>query len=267
MIVKFTPRGRLGNAIFRYMASFIMSKYFNGKYIEYHRRRGIILTEDIFFKIQKNIILKKSINNNFFENIDIIEMQDFYQHDEIYLIHKKELIDFINNNPSHYILTDGIKAGDRNYQKFYMKDIINTPNNFNKKYNLVLHLRLEDFIENNLYIKPERLLKLIDKLIIEDILKKEIVIVCNKPTTNAELEYINIIKNKLIENNIKIILEHNDVLIDFYILKEAEILISSNSTLCWCATIFSNNLKICYFPEYNSNTQTFKRPIKNTYYY
>jgi hypothetical protein len=266
MLIRFIPRGRLGNAIFRYMASYIMCKYYNGKYVEQGVYGKYNLSDENFYKIQKNILEKKIININF-NGIDIINMNGFYQHDEIYLKHKQELVDFINNNPSHYVITDGIKAGDNNCQKFYMKDIINTPDNFNKKYKLVLHLRLEDFMDNNLYIKPDRIINLIDKLLIDNILKEEIVIICNKPTKREEVEYISILNKKLLENNIKIILEHNDILTDFYILKEAEILISSNSTLCWCATLFSNNLKICYFPEYTSNSQTFKKPIPNTYYY
>jgi hypothetical protein len=266
MIVKFIVRGRLGNAIFRYMASFIMCKYYDGKYVEQGINGKYNLSDEEFYKIQKDI-LEQKLNNLNMKSLNLINMNGFYQHDEIYIKHKKEIIEFINNNPHHYVLTDGIKAGDNNCEKFYMIDIINTPTNFNKKYKLVLHLRLEDFMDHNLYIKPDRILILIDKLVLDNILKENLVIVCNKPTKNSEMEYIEIINKKLIENNIEIILEHNDILTDFYILKEAGILISSNSTLCWCATIFSNNLKICYFPEYTSNSQTFKKPIPNTYYY
>jgi hypothetical protein len=266
MLIRFVNRGRLGNAIFRYMASFIMCKYFNGKYIEHGNLGQLNLTDEIFYEIQKNILQKKPINIQL-KSISIINMSGFYQHDEIYLIHKQEIVEFIKKNPYHYVLTDGIKAGDNKNQKFYMKDIINTPTHFNKKYKLVMHLRLEDFIDNDLYIKPDRIIKLIEKLLTDNILKEEIVIVCNKPTVKKELEYIDVINKKLLDNKIRAIWEHNDILTDFYILKEAEILISSNSTLCWCATIFSNTLKKCYFPDYSSNSQTFKKPIQETYYY
>ena len=264
MIVNFVPRGRLGNAIFRYMACFIICKYYNGTY-SINNNSGLNVTDELFNNISNNILQKEIINLN---NVNSINMIDFYQHDTIFLLHKKEIIEFINIHPDHYILTDGINAGDRNCQKFFMKNIITTPGEFVKKYKIVLHLRLEDFVENNNLIKKERILLLLEKLIKNKTIDNQLVIVLNKPKKIEELNYINSINQLLKNNNIEIILESNDVLTDYYILKEAEILISSNSTLCWCASFFSENLKELYFPEYKqTSNQTFKRPIENTIYY
>ena len=43
-------------------------------------------------------------------------------------------LDFIKKHSDHYVLTDGVNAGDKNYEKFYMIDIIKTPQLFNKKH-------------------------------------------------------------------------------------------------------------------------------------
>jgi hypothetical protein len=61
------------------------------------------------------------ITNNI--TVDSVNMYGFYQHDEIYNQNKEAILNFIKNNPTHYVLTDGIKAGDSNYQKFFMIDI------------------------------------------------------------------------------------------------------------------------------------------------
>lgn len=44
-----------------------------------------------------------------------------------------------------------------------MMDILNTHKNFNRKYKNVLHIRLEDFVHNNLYLSKERITKLLKK--------------------------------------------------------------------------------------------------------
>ena len=269
MIVKFGIRGRLGNAIFRYMASSIICIIFNATYsVDHLNHCNIDMTDQKFLNIVNHILNNKNIDdicqsNNICQS-DTIIMNYYYQHDTIYKKYKNEIIDFIKKNLSHYILTDGILAGDLNCQKFYMKDIINIPDNFNKKYKNVLHLRLEDFVIYNLYLDKNRIINLLKKNIVND----HLCIVCKKPETDFEFEYIKYITDYLISKNINYNLEHNDVLTDFYIMKEAELLICSKSTLSWCASFFSNNIKKCYLPDYEiSPNSTCKYPIDNTELY
>lgn len=264
MIIKFIIRGRLGNAIFRYMACSIMCIYYNCTYnIENSNNNlnQISMSDNDFINICNNILQKnpRQLNNN----LNIL-MNGFYQHDLIYKINKNYIINFIRNNPSHYIITDGIEAGDNRCQQFNMIDIIDTPINFNKKYKNVIHLRLEDFVTHNLYIDKTRIIELFKK----DILKQHLCIVCKKPNTAFEFEYIKYITDFLESININYNLEHNDVLTDYYIMKEAEILICSKSTLSWCAAFFSDNIKKCYLPDYQiTPNSTCKSPIDNTELY
>ena len=63
-------------------------------------------------------------------------------------------------------------------------------------------------------------------------------------------------------------LEHNDTITDFYIMKEAELLICSKSTLSWCAAFFSDKIQKCYLPDYiTTANSTCKYPIDNTELY
>lgn len=256
MEVNFVILGRLGNAIYRYMAAAIICIVYNGNYIVNIRQTNN-LTDNDFYNI--------FINNNK-RNLNSINLVGYYKHDKIYNYYKEAIKKFIRDNPTHYILTDGIKAGDSNCQKFYMSDIIKTATNFKKKYELVLHLRLEDFVTHNLYIKKERIVELLDKIE----LSNKICIVCNKPETEFEINYIKYIIDFLKNKDVNTIIESNDVLTDYYIMKEAKILICSKSTLSWCAAFFSENIQVCYFPDYNierPDAVTCKKPIDDTILY
>ena len=262
MTINFTVKGRLGNAIFRYMACAVICIISNNKYN--HLSKGsIVMTDEFFFEISRKILNGENIGLQ----IENCNMTQYYQHDNIYKFFKNKIIDFVNNNTEHIITTDGINAGDGNIETFKMYDIINTNINFNKKYKNVLHLRLEDFVTHNLYIPVERITKLLSTSIISD----DICIVCKEPTTDFENNYIQIIKT-FIQNqtpSVKIIIEHNDILTDYYIMKEAETLICSKSTLSWCAAFFSTTIKTCFFPDYieQPKIMTCKNPINNTIHY
>ena len=259
MIINFCIRGRLGNAIFRYMASAIMCLYYNSSY-SINTPQKNDCSDEQFIEIIKNILNKQNkvlitggINMNF-----------FYQHDLIYKLHKKHIIEFINNNSDHYVLTDSTNSGDNQNEKFYMIDIINTPSSFDKKYKNVLHLRLEDFVKYNMQLDIKRIVDLLEKNFISD----SLCIVCKKPETEFEVNYIKQIINCSLSKNLKVFTEHNDTITDYYIMKEAELLICSKSTLSWCAAFFSDKINKCYIPDYEiSSGQTFKYPIDNTELY
>ena len=269
MIIKFVYAGRLGNAIFRYLACSIMCLYYNASYsvVDYTKKRNLtkgkyFINDSLFINISNKILQKTHllrINDNI-----TIEMSEYYQHDLIYKRNKNAIINFIKNNPSHYIVTDGINPGDGKHEKFNIIDIANTPLIFNKVYKNVLHLRLEDFITHNLYLNKNRIIKLLKK----NIIKENLCIVCKKPNTEFEFEYIKYITDFLYSININFYLQHNDVLTDYYIMKEATTLICSKSTLSWCAAFFSDKIQKCYLPDYiETANSTCKYPIDNTELY
>lgn len=265
MDIQFAIAGRLGNAIFRYMACSLMCMKYKGIYrIESSRDNSTPISDDTFIGVKdcmmKNAIIKFKSSS--------LYMSGFYQHDLIYRTYKKEIINFILDHKNHYVLTDGILAGDCQSEKFYMIDIITTPTCFVKQYETVLHLRLEDFVTHNLLLSCDRIIKLLGNLVTMDEIKNTLCIVCKKPTTEFEFEFVNQIKLFLVERNIDVVLENNDVITDYYIMKEAKTLICSNSTLSWAAAFFSDKIIKCYFPDYESSSnQTCKQPIENTELY
>lgn len=259
MSVHFIARGRLGNAIFRYMAISIICTCCNMDYHQ-HETGRVKLSDEDFYNLSNKLLKNEMISLPTHSYI----MSDFYQHDEIYKKYKTAILQFILDNPHHTVITDGITAGDGKREIYKMIDILQTPPHFNKKYKNVLHVRLEDFVQHNLYIEVERIINLLNQNIIID----DLCIVCKKPTTEFEHNYINQIKEFLITKNINVITEHNDILTDYYIMKEAETLICSKSTLSWCAAFFSNKIRQCYLPDYIERiNQTCKRPIDSTILY
>lgn len=255
MEVNFIIRGRLGNAIFRYLACTIICLRNNGVYCV-GKIKKYNMSDECFIKyIENGYKLTESVN-----------MVGFYQHDDVYKNHKKEILTYMRCNTDHYIITDGKRAGDRNYETFYIKELLYTPDEFKKRYDTVLHIRLEDYVTHNLVIPIERIYELFNNTHISD----DICIVSSNPTTDYEKQYISSLFSFFKNKNITCTFESNDVLTDFYIMKEAKILICSRSTIAWCAAFLSNKIEKCYFAVscYNdSNTVTYKSPINNTVLY
>ena len=191
----------------------------------------------------------------------------YYQHDIIYRKYKKELLEYIEKNKEHYVLTDGVNAGDGNRETFYLKDIVNTPKQFNKYYEFCLHIRLGDKVMLRQTLSIEAIKNLIKKIEIPS----NSCIVVNTPKN----EYENNFLNELIEyitktKQIKINIESNNIITDFHIMKNAKILACSVSTISWCAAYFSKRIKKCYMPDYPKEVNGSgycKKPIDNTELY
>jgi hypothetical protein len=95
------------------------------------------------------------------------------------------------------------------------------------------------------------------------------VFVLDKPKSDFEQKYINYFTTRY-----NIIIESNDVLTDYHILKNAKILVSSTSTLCWIAALLSETIEELYLPSYkhllphiNHSHETVNEPIENTIKY
>ena len=141
-----------------------------------------------------------------------------------------------------------------------------------KQYENVIHIRLGDFNGRPDFIETEYMLRLFDK--IKDIFYKKTAIVIEKPASDIDIKYLNTIMEWFKQNNMPTpIVESNDMLTDYNIMKQAKVIISSMSTLCWAAAFFSKSLEKIYMPNYNffeiedRKNGYFKTPIENTILY
>ena len=209
----------------------------------------IELNDEIFKNFIRCDVTNKSFTLSNNTNI-YYRFSGFYQHDFIYTKWKKPLIEYIHKHKNtHFVLTDGINAGDGRYEKFYLKDIVDTPPTFNKYYNFVIHVRLGDKVNHGITLSLEAI-----KVLFKNIkIPINSCIVINKPKSEYEINFIDDLKTYIKQNNnVDIIVESNDIITDFHIMKNAKMLVCSVSTLSWCAAYFSTSIKKCYFPDYPS---------------
>jgi hypothetical protein len=174
----------------------------------------------------------------------------------------------MKEHPNDIVYTDGndplLNVNNYNYpvQSFKIGDIINIPNKSNnlnnKTYKTVIHLRLEDFINNSAVIHPDCIVD-----VMSYINDTSYTIVLNKPKNDIEIKYVNYLKSKF-----NIILQTGSILEDFYVMCQAETLVCSSSTLSWIASFLSDTVKTVYFPNKTREPhESFNKPIENTYYY
>lgn len=283
MIVFDVYWGRLGNGLFRYFASTLFCILYNAKRTYIKDTPNIIFKDENFLEWSrelknikelenKNPVLSKLYFDKFISKMD--EYKDLYfafdgyfQHD-IYRYYKKELIKWIYDHPEETVISDI----ENNNTVYKIGDIMPSPERQQlypsiKKYNVVIHVRLEDFLITQRYgtniskiiINPDSIIKIMDELNAESYC-----IISNKITHQMEQKYM-----EYISKGRNVTFESNDVITDFRIMNNATILVCSLSTLSWCAGLLSNTVEKIYFPK-NPNSgenQSFIPPLENTIFY
>lgn len=265
MIVYEGPWGRLGNIIFRYLTAALLRAKYGAKRgiygeqipIEYHNGNIIKITDENILDFIKCIEENEKLNEN-----TVFLFEGYFQND-ILCNYRDLLIDFINKNQNDILY--GITPQKQKIV-YYVKDLV-VPLPSTPQYDIVIHIRLEDFLDDNIHnaIHPESLEKVIQDIIGnsggEEVTK--ICLLCNKPTMEIEKLYIHYFTSRY-----NIIVESNDIYMDYHIMLGAKILVCSLSTLSWCAAVLSKNLKKVYIPK-NKTTgaQHFSLPIENSILY
>jgi hypothetical protein len=261
MLIYNENKGRLGNSLFRLFANivFCINYDINSEILSertHNINYNLIVSDNYFIDFMNKIINNTPLSLIKIDVNSKILFNGYYQHDAIFLKYKKEIINYIERHPELVIKTD------RN-NSYKAIDFINYK--INKKYNIVIHLRLEDFIEISQVIDPNSIKNVIDK-INKEYNYQTICIVVNKPTKELEIKYINFFTEKYTN----IIIESNDVITDYTIMRESSVLVCSCSTLSWSAAILSNSLQKVYMPNYKNvhgSHQTCKYPHNNTELY
>lgn len=244
--------GRLGNAIFRYFASSLFRILYNAERTYNESEATCHFNDGHFNNWISNL---HGIDNN-----QVYGFYGYYQHD-VFRKYINKIKFWILTHPDELLYTDGNddKINYFNYNSVAYKASDILPKTINKVYKVVVHVRLEDFIHNKDVIHPLSI-----KKILEEIGEKDICIVVNQPKTELENKYLDYFKK--LDYNVTI--EYNDVITDYQIMCNAEILICSYSTLSWCAALMSETVTCVYMPDYPTNEHaTFKKPIDNTILY
>jgi hypothetical protein len=240
--------GRVGNCIFRYLATRLLKLLYNAEITPNTIEPYIIFDDNNF-----NIWLEYLTNTSKLIPIDKnLYMEGFYQYDMIYRTFKNELIQYIIENPDENIET---------YDTFKFKptEIIGKNPVIDISFNTVVHLRVEDFLGANMGMNP---------LCIDYVLNKceEPFLFVHKPVENdVDKKYIGYFKEKYPTANFYT----EDVLKCYNLMRHAKVLVCSRSTLSWVAALFNEVNENVYMPI-NYGTiphEKFQYPNDNTELY
>ncbi len=293
------PQGRLGNVAFRYLASivFLYLRGTDGEFV--YQRRAIkhscTITDNCFLEIM-NIVHDKNMDAvmanicSKYRGSNYV-FHGYFQHDEIYKKFKTHILRHIEMHPEELLMSD-----NNTTQKVI--DLLHHPNPEKTKdiicrvrtYDLVLHVRLEDFIRTGQAIDPRCIKRVVQQFLSAtatlapaetSAVKKirhgcrrqssppfepNICVVVNELTTELERKYVNYIFEEL---TTRYVIESNDIITDYHIMKNAKVLMCSCSTISWMASLLSDVVEHVYFPNYPHTRihETFRKPIDNTTYY
>lgn len=160
MTIYFIPNGRLGNAIFRYFACSLFCIFYNQEYSIDSLSIPRASIGDLDFI--------KWMNNETNYNIHgDLTFAGFYQHDFIYKKYKNLLISYMENHLYHVILGDHTTKGDTT-ATFLIRDILYEPLGFSKKYDTVIHIRLDDHFRGGVHISVEYVIGVLDRVSITE---------------------------------------------------------------------------------------------------
>ena len=231
--ITFKVDGRFGNNLFQYLFCKIFTIKFGHVYIP----------ENEFF--QDSIIVNDENAESILKMTDLsnrhIYCKGYFQKSEFFIEYKKEFMDLIydKNNSEYWV-------SGQNNTKIYVYDYLNgeNPVKLNPE-DVVISLRLDDFIQlpckTSDILPPQYYLDILEKMKMEN---KKVYIVCDRIKYDWERKYVEFF------NRWNPILLQNTLIQDIAFMRECNILLHSNSTLCWI-TSFLSNKTIRYIPKTN----------------
>jgi hypothetical protein len=248
------PCGRLGNAMFRYLASTLFCIVYKAV-----RRTDRYTSNTPHMHVSDELFIdwKNNVEDGFIPPLDnnkLYLFKRYYQSDTIYIKYLSEIKEYIRSHPSEELRTESVTDGETIVYSIQLLEDSTV-----RKYDTVIHIRLEDFITYGFVIHPMYFKQLIETAGIT-----KACIVVNIITNELEQKYINYLKQYC-----DITIESNDIITDYHIMRNAKTLVCSNSTISWAAALLSETVTTVYMPNYPATHvhETFRTPIKNTIQY
>jgi len=241
--VWFCPWGRTGNNIVQYCAAEVIRHIFqfdNVQKIEGNPRNMLEIRDDKYKEIVENYMKYPS---EYLECDRDIYLYGFFQYSSILVYLRPQLLSLFHESNHTNISHDNYTISQIISHKI---------NNIITNEDVVIHLRLDDYIHDNNpphIFDKEKLGELIDMLTF-----KKLYIVCDELRTEWEKKYVEYFKQKY-----NTILLSGSLLDDFTILRKAKRLITSPSTFCWIAAFLGEGEEVIIpYSDFYKGGQTLK---------
>lgn len=246
MILYIHNIGRFGNNLFQYFTAKIIQKLYGHK-IVYDKSilnslNYYMLTDKEWIDFEELYCKSPELIKNHVMTKHNIVLNGYFQRDKIFLKFRPYLINLIHQH-NFAIINQNVKVSDLCKQ-------VNKPD----QDDLVLHLRLDDFIHNGSnshIIHPQSYIDVIEKLCFQ-----KLYIVVDKLRTENEKKYLAYF------NKFNPTLIQQSFIEDFNFIRHSNRIIGSNSTFCWLA-MFLGNQSERYIPYIIEGHQSL-RYITNT---
>lgn len=265
MYITYEIKGRFGNNLFQYLTMKIIQNKLLDNNRDYKYVYNNVNTDDNTF------IINDDNYKEILENINIIPFcnniyLDGYFISDTHIIENKEFIKTIINDNNNENINDIYRVKDISESLAKYKYYINNDDN-----ELIMHIRLDDFLEHKICMNIENYFKYIPKL--PSHLNK-IVIIIDKINKEWEMHFIYYLIKCIKDNGREYQIEiNNELLRDFSRIYYSKNFFSSNSTFSYMAGLLGEHtLTWCptnktIYPQYiinkfDNNTVT----IEPTYY-
>ena len=269
--------GGFGNAVFNVLGTILLKILFPDleivpletmEEIEEYKQTAIKINDEYFLEIVNTKIEHNrdpdllDVTRNYWNN-------SYSQYDEIYVRYREQIMEYILAHPQEKIFTA------HTYHFFPIVDIVSVQET--EIYDVLLHLRLGDFVVLGWTIHPESIREVFAKAF-----SKEVALVEAKDPDISENKKIGImvdrrnteLEKKYVEYMLEVcpaaeILENNDIITDYNILRNAKHVIASCSTFSWAAVLFAQENQTVSFPNYEHRWQheQFRRTHDRFEYY
>ncbi len=219
--VYFEVKGRFGNNLFQYFAAEIIKKNYEYDEIKIYTKNNenLIIINDEYFKQITNEYIKGNLFK--IDNSKNILLDGYFQRSEYFFNFRDFILNLFNDKNNSYI-----------NDKFKICDIVNHKISHNilpKENDLVVHIRLDDFIGDLQIFEPEEIIN-----IIKNIKYEKLYIVCDKLRYFWEYNYMSNF------NSLNPIFISYSMLDDFHFIMRAKKILTSASTFAWLAAYFSS---------------------------
>ncbi len=227
MKISYKVSGRFGNNLFQYIAMKILQNELSKKdtFIEYiynsPLENAFVVTDENFFDILNDV--SPILNRN-------VYLDGYFQFDE-HIINNKGYINAVINSYNCEHINNDIKVS------FLANNLRDNKYDFKNEY--ILHLRLDDFINDRIVMKPDMYIDVISSL--NNI--TQLIIVVDKLKYPWEIEYVRLIHEYAtkVKGMYVTISSDDDMFRDFCKLYYAPNLISSNSTFSYLAGLLGTH--------------------------